>query len=112
MCHEAPGRAHSLDSLACVAGMSRSRFVHHFSTAYGRTPMEFVQLVRLHAAAQMLRGSLLPVKTISASVGYASRSHFSQAFRAEFGSDPTAYRLKEQPQSSTSAETVKPVALL
>jgi AraC-like DNA-binding protein len=90
---ESPQQAHSLDSLAAAAGMSRSRFVHHFSAAYGRTPMEFVQTVRLHAAARLLRGSSLPVKAISASVGYASRSHFSQAFRTEFGADPTSYRL-------------------
>lgn len=91
---ENPQNAHTLDSLAAAAGMSRSRFVHHFGSAYGRTPMEFVQLARLRAAARMLRASRLPVKTVAATVGYASRSHFSRAFRTEFGSDPTAYRLK------------------
>jgi AraC-like DNA-binding protein len=89
---DSPQSPHSLDSLAAVAGMSRSRFVHHFYSAYGRTPMEFVQSVRLQAAAQMLSGSGVPVKTVAATVGYASRSHFSHAFRAEFGLDPTAYR--------------------
>jgi AraC-like DNA-binding protein len=89
---DSPQSAHSLDSLAAVAGMSRSRFVHHFSLAYGRTPMELVQSARLQAAARMLAGSALPVKTVAATVGYSSRSHFSHAFRIEFGLDPTAYR--------------------
>ena len=89
---EKPQEAHSLDSLAAAAGMSRSRFVHHFSATYGHTPMEFVQLVRLQAAARMLRSSDLPVKAVAAAVGYASRSHFSHAFRAEFGVDPTGFR--------------------
>jgi AraC-like DNA-binding protein len=89
---ERPQEAHSLDTLAAKAGMSRSRFVHHFSTTYGHTPMEFVQSVRLQAAARMLRGSDLPVKAVAAAVGYASRSHFSHAFRAEFGIDPTGFR--------------------
>lgn len=89
---EKPQEAHSLDSLAGAAGMSRSRFVHHFSATYGHTPMEFVQLVRLQAAARMLRSSDLPVKAVAAAVGYASRSHFSHAFRAEFGVDPTGFR--------------------
>ncbi|MEO7178828.1 MAG: AraC family transcriptional regulator [Allosphingosinicella sp.] len=106
-----PQRAHSLDNLAEAAGMSRSRFVHHFSTAYGRTPMEFVQIVRLHAAARMLRNSALPVKAISASVGYASRSHFSQAFRTEFGFDPTAFRRKERRESPPFTAVVQPGVL-
>ena len=96
---ERPQEAHSLDTLAAEAGMSRSRFVHHFNTTYGHTPMEFVQSVRLQAAARMLRGSDLPVKAVAAAVGYASRSHFSHAFRAEFGIDPTGFRSNDgQPQ--------------
>jgi AraC-like DNA-binding protein len=100
---EHPQRAHTLDSLAAAAGMSRSRFVHHFRTAYGRTPMEFVQLARLRAAAQMLRGSQLPVKAISSMVGYASRSHFSHAFRTEFGFDPTTFRLNARLPAQAAA---------
>jgi AraC-like DNA-binding protein len=99
---ERPQEAHSLDSLAGAAGMSRSRFVHHFSSTYGHTPMEFVQLVRLQAAARMLRSSNLPVKAVAAAVGYASRSHFSHAFRAEFGVDPTGFRSEEQAQAPAS----------
>ena len=34
----------------------------------------------------------MPVKVIAASVGYASRSHFSHAFSAAYGIDPTAFR--------------------
>lgn len=87
-----PQDSHSLESLAAEAGMSRSRFVHHFSATYGHTPMDFVQSVRLRAAAGMLRGTVLPVKAVAAAVGYSSRSHFSHAFRAEYGIDPTGFR--------------------
>ena len=103
---ERPQEPHSLDSLAGAAGMSRSRFVHHFSATYGHTPMEFVQLVRLQAAARMLRSSDLPVKAVAAAVGYASRSHFSHAFRAEFGVDPTGFRNVEQPQPEIQAQVL------
>jgi AraC-like DNA-binding protein len=103
---EKPQEAHSLDSLAGAAGMSRSRFVHHFSATYGHTPMEFVQLVRLQAAARMLRSSDLPVKAVAAAVGYASRSHFSHAFRAAFGVDPTGFRTVEQLKPVITAEAM------
>ena len=87
-----PQNPHSLDSLAALAGMSRSRFAYHFAKAYGRSPMDYLQSVRLKAAARLLRSSDMLVKSIAAAVGFASRSHFSRAFRAEFGIDPTAFR--------------------
>lgn len=87
-----PADSHSVDSLAALAGMSRSSFNRQFSASYGCSPMEFVQTVRLRAAARMLAGSDLPVKAIAAAVGYASRSHFSRAFAARFGDDPSHYR--------------------
>ncbi|MBA3510371.1 AraC family transcriptional regulator [Sphingomonas sp.] len=88
-----PEDNHTVDSLAAMAGMSRSRFSHHFTLAYDCTPKAFVQTARLASAARMLKGSNLPVKSIAASVGYASRSHFSRAFQAKFGLDPSAFRL-------------------
>jgi AraC-like DNA-binding protein len=87
-----PQGPHNLLDLAKTAGMSRSRFVHHFTSTYGRSPIDFAQSVRLRAAARLLRGSNTPVKSVAAAVGYASRSQFSRAFRCEFGQDPSTYR--------------------
>lgn len=96
-----PGHRHSVDSLAELAGMSRSCFNRQFAASYGCSPMEFVQTVRLRVAARMLTGSDLPVKSIAAAVGYASRSHFSRSFAARFGDDPSGYR--ERPGSCEPA---------
>jgi AraC-like DNA-binding protein len=87
-----PQDNHTLESLAASAGMSRARFCHHFTAAHGCSPKAFVQAVRLSSAAKLLRGSSLPVKSIAATVGYASRSHFSRAFQAHYGLDPSAFR--------------------
>jgi AraC-like DNA-binding protein/mannose-6-phosphate isomerase-like protein (cupin superfamily) len=87
-----PRDDHKVESLARLCGMSRSRFSHHFTATFGQSPMAFVQTARLRAGARLLRSTRMPVKTISANVGYASRSHFSRAFRAQFGIDPSAYR--------------------
>lgn len=87
-----PQDSYTVDSLAASAGMSRSRFSHHFSAACRCSPKEFVQAVRLSSAAKLLEGSDLPIKSVAASVGYASRSHFSRAFQAKYGLDPSAFR--------------------
>jgi AraC-like DNA-binding protein len=87
-----PEANHTVESLAAQAGMSRSAFIQQFTAAYDCSPKAFVQTARLSAAARMLKGSTLPVKSIAASVGYASRSHFTRAFQAKFGRDPSAFR--------------------
>ena len=97
-----PHDDHTVESLARLCGMSRSRFSHHFTATYGRSPMAFVQAARLRAGARLLRSTRMPVKAISATVGYASRSHFSRAFRAEFGTDPSAYRVEPAMQAEAA----------
>jgi AraC-like DNA-binding protein len=103
-----PADPHSVASLAALAGMSRSSFNRQFSTGYGRTPMDFVQSVRLRAAARMLDGSDLPVKSVAAAVGYASRSHFSRAFTARFGDDPSRYRNSRELREPAPLEAALP----
>lgn len=83
---------HSVASLAERAGLSASTFARLFTAQLGMTPMEFVARARMHRAAELLRTTELPVKVVAAKVGFASRSHFSKAFQALHGNDPTAYR--------------------
>jgi AraC-like DNA-binding protein len=87
-----PAAAHTLETLARRAGMSRTAFAERFSQVFGQGPIDFVQKVRLRIAAKLLATTNLPVKVISTSIGYASRSYFSRAFRAAYGTDPTGFR--------------------
>lgn len=87
-----PQDPHTVGQLAAKAGMSRTCFNNQFTSTYGVTPMNFVNSVRLDRAAQMLETSSVPIKGIAVDVGYASRSHFSRAFRERFGVDPSSYR--------------------
>ena len=87
-----PAEAHTVDTLASVAGMSRSTFVRHFKRALRIAPGEYLQQVRLEEARTMLESTDLPVKTIATRTGFASRSHFSRLFRSTFGDDPSSHR--------------------
>lgn len=89
---ERPSAPHSVGSLAALAGMSRSAFSERFTQVYSQGPMEFVQQVRLRLGAHFLTTTDLPVKVIARSVGYASRSYFSTAFRNAYGTDPKSFR--------------------
>ena len=87
-----PALPHSVASLAAVAGMSRSAFAREFSNTLTMSPMAFVAKTRLHHAAELLQSTKLPVKVIAASIGFASRSHFSRAFASAYGADPSRFR--------------------
>ena len=87
-----PERPCGLQDLAEIAGMSRAAFAERFRSVFGRSPMAFLKSLRLRKAADLLLGTELPVKTIAGRVGFASRSHFSRAFKAHAGLDPAAYQ--------------------
>ena len=89
---EHPGASYSVESLASLAGMSRTAFAERFSQIFGQGPMDFVQRVRLRIAARLLTATDLPVKVIANSIGYASRSAFSRVFEATYGSAPSDFR--------------------
>jgi AraC-like DNA-binding protein len=89
---ERPADPHTLGGLARTAGMSRSAFALRFMITFGQPPMAFLRDLRLHHAARLLEGTELPIQAIADSVGYASRSYFTRAFRRRYGSDPRRFR--------------------
>jgi len=89
---ENPAAAHSVESLASLAGMSRASFAGHFSQVFQQGPIDFVQKVRLRIAARLLATTDLPLKVIAQSVAYAGSTSLSRAFKAAYGADPVTYR--------------------
>ena len=90
-----PGRRFSLELLAEIAGMSRSSFSQRFKDAFGRSAMDFLKELRLQKAAELLRNTQRPIKSIADQVGFESRSHFSQSFTGYFGQSPAEFREKQ-----------------
>jgi len=89
---ERPESAHTVESLAAIAGMSRSSFAERFAKAFRRSPIDVVRDVRLRRAARLLRTSELSLPAVARRVGFSSRSQFSRAFAAQFGVPPAEYR--------------------
>jgi AraC-like DNA-binding protein len=94
-----PGGNYSVEAMADTAAMSRSAFAEQFAKAFGRSPMNFVNHVRMQRAAEHLCTDHMSVDSIAREVGYASRSHFSRAFRDHSGLSPQQFRTQYHTQS-------------
>jgi AraC-like DNA-binding protein len=90
--HASPGRSWQLHELAGAAAMSRATFAHHFRAAAGISPLAYLTEWRMRLAQRMLRDDPQPVAAIALSLGYASESSFSTAFKRVVGAAPRHYR--------------------
>jgi AraC-like DNA-binding protein len=100
-----PADPHCLESLARLAEMSGSNFGRLFAQTYGTSPMNYLQSLRMEAAARILRTSDTTIRSVAAAVGLASRSYFSRAFTAKYGSNPSKFRKEFRQCTSTLAGT-------
>jgi len=73
-------------------GMSRTRFTHVFRDVVGVTPHRYVVELRSTHAAWLLRRTAAPVIDVCFDSGFGSMPRFHAAFRAAFGTSPSAYR--------------------
>ena len=90
--HEAPKKSWTLEDLAGIAGMSRTRFAEHFRTRIGQTPIDYLTAWRMTVARQFLaRGK--PVKSVALQVGYRSAAAFSRVFSRVTGQAPRSAQL-------------------
>lgn len=87
-----PGAAHTVDSLARTACLSRSTFMARFYELVGRAPMSVLRDLRMRQAAQQLRVTGISIGQIGQAAGYANNSGFIRAFRKAYGMDPRDYR--------------------
>ncbi|CAN7301541.1 AraC family transcriptional regulator [Pseudorhodoferax sp. LjRoot39] len=78
--------------LAALAGLSPFHFARAFKASFGTTPHAWLQLQRMELAAQLVRGSRMPLEDIARQTGHPSAAHFSHAFRRHWGLAPSAYR--------------------
>lgn len=91
--HRDPTRNWSVEALASVAGISRSRFAQLFLATVGEPPLRYVHRWRLAMAFDLLRRSNLPVGEVAHAIGYESEAAFSRAYKTMFGTTPRDDRL-------------------
>ena len=81
----------TLDELAGTACLSKYHFLRLFKLAYGVSPYQYVQELRMDKARHLLRHSSLPVQDIALLLGFESSQSFSRMFYQREGVYPTQY---------------------
>lgn len=72
--------------------MSRAQLYRKVSSLTGQSVHEFIKIVRLKKAAQLLKEENLSISEIAFKVGFKHTSNFSSAFKSFFGSSPRQYK--------------------
>src|SRR5262249_53195805 len=90
--HQRPDEAWSVESMARIAHLSRSRFSQRFTELAGATAMQYVTKVRMHRARELLRGEKLSIGELAERLGYESEPAFARAFKRHIGMPPGAVR--------------------
>jgi AraC-like DNA-binding protein len=79
----------SIDRFAYLTGRSLASFKRDFQKIYGTTPGKWLVHKRLHAAHFLIKERHKNASEIYLDLGFEDLSHFSYAFKKEFGQAPS-----------------------
>lgn len=84
----------SLEQLAAEACLSKYHFLRLFRTAYGLSPYQYVQHLRIEKARVLLTDSVISISDLADQLGFDNSQSFSRLFFQKMGVYPTQYRSK------------------
>lgn len=81
-----------IPELASMENLSNSRYVARFTSAVGRSPMQYIVELRLRCACDLLENTDMSVKEVASLSGYDDPHFFSKLFKKHIGLSPSEYR--------------------
>ena len=90
--HESYAQPITLDSIAEKAGYSKSRFSRLFVAATGKSPIRYLNDIRLTASCELLGATGISIAAVASACGFKDPLYYSRAFREAYGESPSAYR--------------------
>lgn len=85
----------SLKQLAKRACMSETSFLRHFKSVTGRSPLNYIILLRLRDAAEKLVSTDQSVTDIALEAGFKDSNYFSRCFSKYMQQTPMEFRLSQ-----------------
>lgn len=84
----------SVEELSGELGMSRVHLYKKMVSITGKTPIEFIRIIRLKRAAQLLTESQMSIAEVTYQTGFNNLTLFRKYFKNEFGILPSEYQAK------------------
>lgn len=81
-----------LCALGKALALSRTQLYRQVKSLTMYSPAQYIRRLRLLRAKEILKNSSTPVGEVGALVGYTDHSHFTRAFKHQFGVDPSHFR--------------------
>ena len=82
---------HSVQEMAELVKLSKSRFDELFKAEIGKTPKEYLRDLRMEKAQELLKTTFKSIKEICFEVGIGDQRNFSREFKKRYGQTPTEY---------------------
>jgi len=82
----------SVDNFAQEVGLGRTVFYKKLKMLTGCSPNEYLRIIRLKKAAEMINESNLTIAEIAYQVGFNDPLYFSRCFKEQFGITPTHFK--------------------
>jgi transcriptional regulator GlxA family with amidase domain len=89
-------RENPVEHMAEHSGLTPRTFARRFRAATGYAPLEYVQMVRVEEAKQMLETDAVAIDDVGEAVGYDDPASFRRIFKRLAGLTPASYRRKFQ----------------
>lgn len=97
----------SINDFAGMMGLGRTVFYKKVRGVTGYSPLEYVRVMRMKKAAEMLLTEDLTIAEIAYAVGINDPFYFSKCFKTQFEVSPSAYRkklLKDENEPANDAD--------
>lgn len=93
----------SVENLSKALFMSRVSLYKKLLSLTGKSPLDFIRIIRMKRAAQLMEKTQMTVSEIAYEVGFSNPKYFTKFFKKEFGQLPSAYIAdKRKPNKSTN----------
>lgn len=83
----------NLEDLAQMHGVSPFHLCRTFSQEFQASMTEMLASIRVERAKELLADAAVPIKQVSAAVGFTDANYFAKVFRKFSGSSPSQFRL-------------------
>lgn len=81
-----------VERLADMIGVSSDYFTKMFKESIGKTPIDYINALRVNRAMQLLSETALPVAEIAEAVGFCSPNYFHKIFKQYMETSPLVFR--------------------